>query len=151
MLGRTCLNATCCEVAWQTTSALSQSQRRNAMIWGCWGQCVGLDVFKCTMLMGLHDIQRQHCWGAKDAIPWYWVAEAHLLGRMCLYAPFWKYKLLRNRLTMCELLNYELILDLCYKLGWNWLYWNWQCWNRAINFVGTMTIVWIVSYVGNIK
>ena len=39
-----------------------------------------------------------------------------MLGRMCLYAPFWKYELLRNRLTMCELLSYERILDLCYEL-----------------------------------
>ena len=52
---------------------------------------------------------------------------------------------------MCELLNYELILDLCYKLGWNWLYWNWLCWNWAINYVGTVTIVWIVSYVENME
>ena len=39
-----------------------------------------------------------------------------MLGRMCLYVPFWKYELLRNKLAMCELLSYERILDLCYEL-----------------------------------
>ena len=60
----------------------------------------------------LHDRQDQHGRGAKDAMPRDWVAEADVLGRMCLYAPFLKYELLRNRLAMCELLCCEMILDL---------------------------------------
>ena len=66
-----------------------------------------------------------------------------MLGRVCLYALFWNYELLRNILAMCELLSYELILDLCYELCWNWMCWNW-----AINCIGTVTSIWIVSYVG---
>ena len=34
----------------------------------------------------LHDKRRQHCCGAKDAMPQYWVAEADVLGQTCLYA-----------------------------------------------------------------
>ena len=45
-----------------------------------------------------------------------WVAEADMLGQMCLYAPFLKYELLRNRLAMYELLSYEMIVDMCYDL-----------------------------------
>ena len=49
-------------------------------------------------------------------MPQKWVVEANVLGRMCLYAPFLKYELLRNRLALCELLSYEMIMDLCYEL-----------------------------------
>ena len=108
------------EVAWQTTSTLLRSQRRNAMRMGCWGRRVGSDVSICTIVVGLHDRRCRHCCGAKDAMPWEWVAEADVLARMCLYAPFWKYELLRNRLAMCELLSYERILDLCYEHYWSW-------------------------------
>ena len=62
----------------------------------------------------------------RDAMPRKWVVEADVLGRMCLYAPFLKYELLRNRLAMCELLSYEMIVDLCNKLCYDWeLCWNW--------------------------
>ena len=48
----------------------------------------------------LHDRRRQQCCGAKDAMPWYWVAEVDMLGRMCLYAPFWNNDLLSYELRM---------------------------------------------------
>ena len=49
-----------------------------------------------------------------------WVADRRgqhggVLDRMCQYAPIQKYKLLRNRLAMCELLGYEMILKLRYE------------------------------------
>ena len=64
----------------------------------------------------LNDRWGQHCFKAKDLMPWYWATEADVLGRMCLYASLWKYELLRNRPAMCELLSSETILDLCYEL-----------------------------------
>ena len=103
----------------------------------------------------LHDRRGQHYSRAKDAMPWYWVTEADMLGRLCLstpcccvawqtrsillhsqrcnaiilgcwlgrmylYAPFWKYKLLKNRLAICELFSYERIFNLCYELCWDY-------------------------------
>ena len=67
-------------------------------------------------VVGLHDRQGQHGRGAKDAIPREWVAEADMLGQMCLYAPFLKYELLRNRLAICKRLSYKIIVDLCDEL-----------------------------------
>ena len=66
---------------------------------------------------------------------------------MCLYAPFLKYELLRNMLAMCELLSYEMTVDLCDELCGDCE----LCWNWAIDCVGIMTSVWIVSCVGNIE
>ena len=77
----------CCWVAWHTTLALLRSQRRNAMILACWGRRVGSYVSKCTIVLRLHDRRRQHCCGAKNAMQWYWVAKANVLGQMCLNAP----------------------------------------------------------------
>ena len=48
----------------------------------CWVGCVYM-----YYVIRLHDRRRQHCCGAKDVMPWYWVAEADVLGRMYLYAP----------------------------------------------------------------
>ena len=60
----------------------------------CWGWRVGSDVSICNIVVGSCDRRRQHCCGAKDVMPWEWVAEADVLGRMCLYAP-----LLLGRMT----------------------------------------------------
>ena len=62
------------------------------------------------------DRQGQHGRCANDIMPREWIAETDMLGRMYLCAPFLKYELLRNKLAMCELMRYEMIVDLCYEI-----------------------------------
>ena len=95
----------------------------------------------------LHDRRGQHGRGTKVAMPQEQVAEADVLGWMCLYAPFLKYELLKNRLAMCELSSYEMIVDFCNELCLD----QELCLNWAINCVDIVTSVQIVSYVGNIE
>ena len=60
-------------------------------------QCHDIGLLRPTCWVGrvymhhvvrLHERRRQHYCEARDAIPWYWVAEADVLSRICLYAPF---------------------------------------------------------------
>ena len=50
----------------------------------------------CTIEIGWHDRQGQH---------------GCVLDRVYLYAPIQKYEMLRNKLTMCELLSCEMNLN----------------------------------------
>ena len=61
---------------------------------------VGANVSRCAMEIEWHDRRGQH---------------GGVLDQICQYAPIRKYKLLRNKLEMCELLGYKMILELCYK------------------------------------
>ena len=78
----------------------------------CW-----VEVSICAMLLGCMTDEISTVAEAVMQYQGIWVAEADVLGRICLYAPSWKYELIRNRLAMCELLNYEMIVDLCYELS----------------------------------
>ena len=62
--------------------------------------CVESDVSICAIEIRWHDRRGQH---------------GDMLDQMCQYTPMRKYKLLRNRLAICELLSYEMILELCYE------------------------------------
>ena len=72
-------------VAWQTRLARLYV-RSDVSI------CTNLEIWTWRMKLRWWDRRVQH---------------SCLLNRVCQYAPIWKYKLLRNRLAMCELLGYE--------------------------------------------
>ena len=68
VLGRMCLYAPYCWVAWQTRSARVSLKQCKAIKMGCWGRRVESDVSLCTILLieiGWHNRRGQHSWVAK--------------------------------------------------------------------------------------
>ena len=147
------------EVAWQMTSAPLRSQRRNAMILGCWGWRLGRMCLNALLLLGrmTNDVStvaepktRCHDIGLLRLMCWVRCAYMHRSGNMNCWVMKWYWIC---AMTYVETMN-SIRNGLLITLG-QWSMFRWWVFRtlknvETMNSVGFMDNVCIMHSIGNL-